>query len=279
MDDQSRNTAPDEDLIPLEPVEHAARKSCPVCFASMVPDSPVCHRCNFDERLGPQSSDRYEKITREQTESTVPQRLCRECRYDLTGLPAQTTCPECGAQVGTTSALATAREVAAQEQAQRWRTYAVPAVLFAAGLIGMLIIYAGAGSADLIPLYLGRLVIRAPIVFAVFLLCSIVWIGFDEPLHIAAIRLTSLLPIIDLVGLLGHGVMSSLIPPVLLNMLVIHRILQVVALFLLLGKVVEVDIEDAGLLAMAIIVVYTVASIYINMYTLPPGGQPWPGLY
>ena len=66
MEEQSHELAgPDEDFIPLEPVTPTQAKTCPVCFAKMVPDSPICHRCEYDERVGPESSNQYKRVTSE----------------------------------------------------------------------------------------------------------------------------------------------------------------------------------------------------------------------
>lgn len=319
MDDQSH-----DDPIPIAPIEPAAQKTCPVCFAKMVPDSPVCHRCRYDERIGPESSDLHDRITNDNRYAETPyatrqcrdcgydlsglprhttcpecgkgpkparqiatkqaparpiKRLCLNCHYDVTSLPLITTCPECGNPVGTTAARHAARQAEQEERQQSRSAYVMAGALFGVGMIGMIVIYAATQNVELIPLYLARFAIRAPLVIAVFILCSILWIGFDEPLKITAIRLAALLPLIDLIGTLSYGMLSSMIPPVLLNLLFVRRWIQVVALFLLLNKVVEVDVEDAALLSMAIIVVYTISSIYLNLLMLPPGGLPWPGLF
>jgi len=76
--------------------------------------------------------------------------------------------------------------------------------LVAAGWVGgcwaaMCVILAARGLAADIPVYLLVAGVTAVVGFVVFVICSILWIGFDQPLGVSALRLAAIYAITDLV--------------------------------------------------------------------------------
>ena len=259
----------DDGTIPIAPEQPPTYKKCAVCMAPMAPGSPQCSRCGYDERRGPRSSSLYERIKAEGQGGYKPTRACRKCGYDLAGV-ATGTCPECGTFNGTTSARASAQR---QTEDSLWETYKAPAIAFAIGLAGTLILYALAAP-HLIEPYLLRFAIRAPFMYMTFLICSVMWLGFDKPMLETAIRFIAIIPAVDLAGLLGEGFFSWLLVPGLVHLVMLPRWIQVVAMFGLLKEICDVEIEDAAILSILLVVVYTATSFFI----LPQVGLPWPGL-
>jgi hypothetical protein len=247
----------DSDIIPIEPEAVTSQKRCAVCFASMAPDSRVCSQCAYDERKGLTSSRLYERLS-DDRRSHHPPKTCAKCGYDLRGVNT-TICPECGTDAARRPA-PTAREF--QDAENKWKSFTLPALIFAIGIVGVLGFYAVADH-TLIPLYLVRFAARAPLLFAVYLMCALIWVGFDEPFHVTAFRFFCIVPMLDLVGILSYAFFSWFLVPGLVNMIMVHRWCQIVALFVLLKEVVEVEIEDAAILSLLLMVVYFASNLFI----------------
>lgn len=246
----------DQDVIPVGPEHVVARKRCAVCLAPMALDSPTCSRCAYDERKGLRSSTFYERI---RTGKLRDDKICRKCKYPLKDVRGG-RCPECATPFGPAAAQYRRRKI---EKVQATTSWLRIALLFVGGLLGVFAVLALSGEANVIPLYLTRFAIRVPIVYVAFIMCSIIWIGFDEPLHVTTAKFVSIFPLIDLAGMLSYLFFTWLLVGGLVDLVMLHRWAQIVVMFALLKEVVDVDIEDAGILALLLMVVYAATSMLI----------------
>lgn len=113
---------------------------------------------------------------------------CPKCGYDLRGLRGR-VCPECGATLNP-SKLAASRDPRSGVEQSEWfdRSAVTWGVI---GLVMGLSVYAISAGATVGPLVFAiDFVATVAIGWAVFLFCSLVWIGFDQPLRMTMVQLT-----------------------------------------------------------------------------------------
>jgi hypothetical protein len=185
------------DLDALQPVEAAPEprelKVCPACGKARDKDSVVCVNCGFDDRAGFQRGTGVGASARKGGATTCP-----GCGYDLKGLK-KPRCPECGKVLP----LVTDREDRdAESKAIARKAYLRPVLMFVIGITGLLILGAvrGQGGPDMIVRLLLTYAIGVPIGLLVYVICCLIWIGFNAPLHRVALSLAGIYAIVDLVG-------------------------------------------------------------------------------
>lgn len=184
-------------LDALQPVDTGPKprelKVCPACGKARDKDSVVCVNCGFDDRAGFQRGTGVGASARKGGATACP-----GCGYDLKGLK-KPRCPECGKVLP----LATDREDRdAESKSIARKAYLRPVLMFVIGITGLLILGAvrGQGGPDMIVRLLLTYAIGVPIGLLVYVLCCLIWIGFNAPLHRVAISLAGIYAIVDLVG-------------------------------------------------------------------------------
>jgi hypothetical protein len=63
--------------------------------------------------------------------------------------------------------------------------------------------------------------------------------------------------------MVAYAFFTWLLVPGLVNLVMLHRWVQIVVLFVLLKEVAEVELEDAAILSLLLMVVYIAASLLI----------------
>lgn len=156
-----RHAASGPDQLAIDPLSLASppptgktRAPCPMCGARMEIGVPACAVCAYDPRSVPlepgkaeavlgdfdpdatPTHERKKRIRKPPLKAAAPvPHLCKECKYDLTGVPAEKSgglkCPECA----TLNRFMTRRAVDEEtsREINRW-TYLKPALMGAGGL-------------------------------------------------------------------------------------------------------------------------------------------------
>jgi hypothetical protein len=177
-------------IIALEPEREVAKprmRMCEGCSKSVNADVFVCAYCGYDARLGPPA-----KLKK-------PLHTCKECGYDLAGLP-EPICPECGTKNARRSSRAHLYEEDSKE-VTKW-AYLRPAIMLGVGLAGMILFSLIRYHGD--PKYLTYTFVEffaeVPAVFGVYVACCALWIGFDMRLDLIALRVAGSFAIVELVS-------------------------------------------------------------------------------
>lgn len=232
-DDQPAQLELDDDSIEIGPETRTSRGVCPSCHRPLPPDTGVCVSCT--ESYRPRSN------------ASSP--VCRKCGYDLTGARSL-ICPECGTKQ--TAKLARSMDTSRQLKLD---TYAKPAIALAVALAFIVAFQFIIEQQDAIPTVLLAILIQSVVGLVVFWVCSLAWIGFDEPFHMNILRLLSIYAI-SWAALL----VAASLPPLLCS-----AILFVPAgIFALLHKkMLDLEMQDALLVAVITGMVWAVVFIIL----------------
>ena len=222
---------------------------CPNCGKPVNEQAAVCVGCGYSKQLGrvlkpsdtPKSEDmpRGKRIT------------CKNCNYDLRGLKTA-KCPECG----TINTNPTRRERDKENSAATAReAYLKPLIYFVVGFLGVCLIQALQNGPSAVLFYGVSYAIQVPIGLAVFWVCCLVWIGFDAPIHLTALRLAGIYALVDFAGsILGFiPIMGGAIG-------------WIVSLFIYVGllmDMLEMDLQDTVIVALLTSLVKTVIAIFV----------------
>lgn len=242
------------DLLQLEAAATPAATFdvCPNCRSSKPHGAPFCVQCGFDSRTGKTAATVH---TTEKVRAVKTKGQCPECGYSLKGLK-EPRCPECGTVV----VAQTHRE---QERRDSIRTvrmaYIKPLIQFAIGLLGVGIVLAVQEQESELPGYLLLYGIRVPIGVAGYFICCLIWIGFDEPLHLIALRLAGVYALVDFLSVL----LGAFIPiPMLVN------VIALVFYVAMLSESLDLDIQDAVIVGMVTFLLRFMAAMAILAYLL-----------
>ena len=218
--DDARANALDPDDIALEPDRPTKRGVCPSCFRPLPPDTGVCVSCSagLNRNASPDGSG--------------PK--CQKCGYDLTGAKSL-ICPECG----TTQRPRAKKDLDMSREVVR-DAYLKPAIAMLVGFACVILFLVAYGIPESIPSILIAILVQSVVGLAIFWLCSVIWIGFNEPFHINAMRLLAIYSISWTVLLLTLSIpflcFASLIVPAVIFML-LHK------------KMLDLDFPDAALVS------------------------------
>ncbi len=242
------------DAFALEPSSDEPKAApCRNCGAPLAEGAVLCVACGFNRKLGRTAREGDEAAALPPPSPAAAQRgrriRCGRCGYDLRGITGA-NCPECGA-----SALApTRRERDAENSAAVAReAYIKPLVYFAVGfgVVSAIELFKG-GPTDVL-LYAIGYAIQVPIGVAVFWLCCLAWIGFDAPVHLTALRLAGVYALVDLASAIFESVTIPLVG-------------WLVPLFVYIGllmELLEMDMQDAVLVAIATFVVKIAIAVFV----------------
>lgn len=216
--------------------EHAERQ-CPACAKPIGEEDVVCGGCGFDYRIGYSP-----KSIEAQTTVSTSKRLCGKCGYDCTGLRNATKCPECG-----TGLSFSVSRVRFKEEALRERTaskvvhkYFVP-LLATAIAIGLYMAFMWATSqTDLIWLGLTKMGVRYFSICFVTAMSMLLWLEVELPWPQLLLRLL----VVASCGYLAEQVFVDAS-----NVFIAYPFVTI-AIIALLFRNLELEVTDAGILAM-----------------------------
>jgi hypothetical protein len=217
--------------IPLTPEDesvHVKKRICDKCSRTINADAIVCAYCGHDPRKG-----LPENVARARASSPK----CSNCGYDLVGLRTN-ICPECGTKNRLSHSRSLSMEQTSKETVRQ--AYRRPAIMLAIGLTGLLIVSLIAGRpVDTLFVLLGYIA-QVPAGLGVYVLCCMIWIGFDMPLHLVAFRLAAIYAVVDLVG--GVGVAIG-VPGIVLSCIMLFTCVG------LLMEELDLELQDAIIVA------------------------------
>jgi hypothetical protein len=251
------------DAIPIAPADDLADgallgdgeggiRPCPICSRPLARSDVVCISCGYNTATGV-------KIATDHSAPpplATPGSKCVKCGYNLKGLKVP-KCPECGHLAGPGDKRFRERELA--KQAVRWE-YIKPLIQFAIGAGIACAVLFGATHSGSTPLaYLITYAISVPIGVIVFWLCCAMWLGFDAPMHLTALRLAGIYAVVDATRL----VIILIVPMVM--------IANVIGLFVyigLLAETLEMEVQDAALVGLITGVVKFAVGVAVAVYLI-----------
>ncbi|MBC7833719.1 MAG: hypothetical protein H7Y88_01285 [Phycisphaerales bacterium] len=250
---KSTPPSPASDPIPLEEPEFVAADllelipkniglqqmpTCPGCEAVMLPGTVLCVQCGFDTRKGVKRDTGVTVEIEGESDST----RCPRCKYDMSGLK-KPQCPECGAVVYRKRK--TERERLKEESRTVARkAYLYPAITAAVGILGALMFFNAINRTDQLDWYFLNLAVQIQVGLAMYFVVCLIYMGFDAPFRMTAIRLASVYSVIQL---LRAMVLAMQLPRI--AYMGPHVIVGAIYL-MLLCKMLDLDFEDAWLLAL-----------------------------
>ncbi len=243
---ESAATQEELDTVPIEPMgEPFEGKRCGVCGAPMGRGSHVCGLCAYDDRLGIQSSQRIRTVAEDGRRIVK----CRQCGYDLSGLRTA-KCPECG-----TENIEKPNLLAGVEEESALAAVRTPAIALVVGLVGTLAIAGGLKQADGLIAAVQMLALLFPLALVITFACLFLWIGMDSPWPITALQ------ICGAAALFALGATVGFIP--LDGNPILSGVIGFFTLWASLTYLLELDLEQGCLVAVAIFITYVFGSLII----------------
>ncbi len=236
----------EDDAAGLGAIAAAQPKECTNCGLFLPQATIICTRCGLNTQTGKVLGT--QKVAGEG-------RQCIKCGYSLQGLKG-TKCPECG----TVNFVQTKEEKRREQDRKASRAvarnaYLKPIIVFIVGLAAMVGLFTmlGASTEGALVSLLMKYAIFVPIGVVVYFICCLLWMGFDAPMHLSALRLAAAFAVTDAISL----------PAMLLGFL-FGPIVLICAMGLILRDLMDLDIQDAIILAVILVVVQVAVVIAIN---------------
>jgi hypothetical protein len=177
--------APIEIAAPIKVQAPIGLQVCPECQSSIPYGMTLCVQCGYDTAKGRQHATEI-GVEPEPEPTGPPSSKCYKCGYSLQGLKSP-KCPECGA-VSTRVADIRERMRRQSQETMRW-AYIKPLIHFAIGAaLLLLIIFTSKDPRGYAVFYGLKLAIGVPIGVVAFFLCCLIYMGFDAPMHLTALR-------------------------------------------------------------------------------------------
>lgn len=172
------------------PADTAEPLRCAVCLKQIVTGSSICTRCNYDPAVG-------------LTEDTLVGRArlgaeglqCVNCDYSLRGLKVM-RCPECGEHIR--PRLSGDRKAGRFKDEATREAYRTPLLMLGvsmAVLLPWMAVMNGPLAAGVFVMVFGLSVLLA---LGGLFICSVLWMGFDAPWHLSALRIAGIFAAMDL---------------------------------------------------------------------------------
>jgi len=212
--------------------EAAAGRVCPACASSLAAEAIVCVNCGFNTK----ESVMVKAPPKKKKENKAATPKCRHCGYDIRGLNTL-TCPECGGKI---SMSRRDRDFDDSRAVMR-KAYLRPVIMTVVGVGATAAIYAAAGLSLAIIVHVVVLAVVTAFSTFAFFLCCLLWIGFDAPMHLSALRLLGIFAVLWPLGTL-YGILPGFISIILLLMTAVG----------LLSSELELDLPDAVLFGLAL---------------------------
>ncbi|MCE2967425.1 MAG: hypothetical protein ACK5WB_04645 [Phycisphaerales bacterium] len=226
------------------PLAGDAPSECPKCKAKMSEGAVLCVACGHGaERFIPATPAEPERLSRPSRMRFAVPAKCPRCSYDLKGVKSE-RCPECGELITPAAMRRLYSERARREVYVK--SYVIPAALLFVGLAVWVPVYAMEhGAGDVVAEIIGRIVAVALGLLAYFI-CGILWLGFDAPWHLTALRLLG-------IQNFGMGLVAGL------DLMGVPGLLSLVAwvlvTYVLLMSLMDMESQDAiGFLAVVMII-------------------------
>ncbi len=179
---------------------------------------------------------------------------CPQCGYSIVGLKS-TKCPECGVELLPALAAA-ARKAKAREGLKH--EYSVAGVALGIAILALSVMVGLTDGWGAVPFELLGLAIITPLAFVAYITCCALWIGFDMPIAITAIRLAAIYAWSDAVRLVLTLLMGE-------HLAVIAWMISMAVMFWLLNKWLELDFVDSiGLTLATRVVFFTVTMLIVH---------------
>ncbi|MEX2218067.1 MAG: hypothetical protein WD749_04840 [Phycisphaerales bacterium] len=247
---------PDDDapltLADLETAATAEQLVCPSCQSSVAHGAALCVQCGYDLHAGKHLQTQQGRAEEPLPKVPPAYSKCPKCKYDLKGLK-QPRCPECGTLVLKKDHKEHMREFSRREA--RW-AYLKPLIQMTVGMLVMAFFLAVRGKEDEIPWYIASCLIQVPFGCMVFFACCLLWIGFDAPMHLTAIRLAGVYAITE-----GLAHVMSLVPMPLMGWIAWLLIYAA-----LLAESLDLEFNDAIFVALFSFVVKIALVVAIYQY-------------
>lgn len=236
--------ADDDGLVPLAPEAPAPpRRSepCGGCGRPLFPDNVICIGCGFNRATGRMVDSPVTAADPRARARHV--RKCSNCDYELTGLPSG-KCPECGTINRDPKFDKRERELRESRRIAK-RAWISPIIMIAVGLGIMFIVHAARNGLPGIVFFSVTFGIHLAVGLFIYLACSIMWIGFDEPLPMTGLRLAGVFALAEVAYSLVSIVTMAAIGLFGITLLIIPLLIYAG----LLAKVMEIEIQDAVIVA------------------------------
>lgn len=217
-------------------------RSCGNCGMVLGSGAVVCMGCGFNTQTG-----RLVSTHRPPGEG----KKCTKCGYDLAGLKTS-RCPECGT-LNLPPRRAEQEAKAARETVRD--AYLKPALMAVVGCAVAAAVTGADGGAEAVVEYAVLFAISYIVGLAVFWVCSVMWIGFDAPMHLVALQLAGVYGVTDAA--------SSLVNLVPFLPTFIGWIIVVTVYVGLLMEVLDLELQDAVILGLVTFIVKVVIAIVI----------------
>lgn len=257
--DEPAIAADDNGIIPIadEPEESGARRKprgCPACQRMVPAGAVICVLCGYDFRKGFQPG-------RGAGAGVIRPGVltCPTCGYDLRGLKSP-KCPECGETASAAAVKDVAKRRTAEEQYRFM--YILPWAMLGSGLFVSAVVLAATGRSAAIPWYMVLFAGQLVSGFIVYVACGLLWIGFDAPLWLQAVRLGGISAV-----MMALRVMASLLGArfFAFGITGMFGLLILGTLYCwMLAVLLDLDFEDAWLLAAMIYVGQLVAWLVLG---------------